>query len=77
MKSNIGLGLRRLSAVFWGFVGLLGVMSVIAAVTTWLQHRSEADAMTYALIGVCIMALAVGLHKVTCWVIAGFTSTTQ
>lgn len=62
---NFRNGLKRISAVFWGFWGLLDLLiAIYAAKTEPFQ----------GLIGLAILIPIYLLHKLTCWVIAGFFS---
>jgi hypothetical protein len=60
-------GLQRISAVWWGFWGLIGVIVIGAAVI----GASRSPGPTFA-IGAGIVVGAYALHRVTCWVIDGF-----
>lgn len=62
---NIGLGLERISAVWWGFLGLLAGISLLAPF--WKGFDGELFGMGVAgLIGSYLG------HRLTCWVISGF-----
>jgi len=65
---NIRVGLERMSAVWWGFWGLLlGIWAVLLLVT----NREEGALALGAIAALLPVYL---LHKLTCWVIAGFFS---
>lgn len=76
MKSNFALGFRRLSIVFWGMGILVCLLVSVAGVVMAVQHgySSDVEAMLWG--GIAGAAVFVALHKITCWVIAGFTSPT-
>jgi hypothetical protein len=60
-------GLQRLSAVWWGIWGLVGIAVIVLSVT----GNSNSAGATSA-VGAGVVACAYALHRVTCWVIAGF-----
>jgi hypothetical protein len=66
-RMNIRLGLERISAVWWGFWGLLGAIAVGAAVVS--ASNNTAGIFWTGLGG---MVAAYLLHRLTCWVIGGF-----
>ncbi len=59
---NASKGLQRISAVWWGFIGIL---FVAVSSNDW-----KGDAKLYA--PVAILAGAYGLHWLTCWIVKGF-----
>jgi hypothetical protein len=65
-------GLQRLSAVWWGLWGLVGAIVIVAALVGGGAHPWGG-----AGIGAAIVACAYALHRVTCWVIAGFFAPTS
>lgn len=72
---NWGEGLKRISAVFWGVVALLGVWAGIA---TLLAQSTQVEVLV---LGIAAAALAYPAHKYSCklvaWVVEGFTSPRQ
>ena len=72
---NWRLGLRRISATWWSFCG---VMAVGLTIILSLDHARE-QGMAYAsgygvVVGGFLLGLIVLAHKVTCWIIEGFFS---
>lgn len=61
-------GLRRVSAVFWGFWGLIATLLIVGG---WLgiliSHNNSDDLWLYVM-----AAASFVLHRLTCWVIDGF-----
>lgn len=72
---NIRRGLQRISAVFWGAVTLLGLGVTGALMSDAYRRPNMQQVAEIGLIGFCIsLAVGYGLHRLTCWVIAGFAS---
>ena len=61
---NIQRGLERVSAAWWGFWGLLCL--VLSALS--LSKGQLEEGLGLAAFGAAVYAL----HRVTCWIIAGF-----
>lgn len=59
-------GLKRISLAFWGLFMLFGAMAAAGGIV-----RQDYDILGGGIFG---MAIAYGLHRVTCWIIDGFTS---
>jgi hypothetical protein len=67
-------GLQRISAVWWSAWGLLLAVFCIAALSSGFGGGSSSD-LAGGLIGLVVgLPIVYGLHKLTCWVIAGFIS---
>lgn len=64
---NIRTGLERISAVWWGFWGLLGAIAMGAAV-----FGASNNFVGVFGTGIGGMVAAYLLHRLTCWVISGF-----
>lgn len=62
-------GLRRVSAVFWGF---WVVFLLIMAVASLITGNRTVEGVGTALPAFIAAALAYGAHRLTCWVIDGF-----
>lgn len=70
-------GLRRLSAVFWGFWALVAVVFVIAICSDYVRSEGFAYALGYGTaVGGFLVGIIVLAHRLTCWVIGGFFRTT-
>ncbi|MDR6536982.1 hypothetical protein [Variovorax soli] len=65
---NWNLGLRRLSAVVWSVVGFFGLLLV------QLVWHVQEEAVSFLVGVVVVVSIAVAMHRVTSWVINGFTS---
>lgn len=68
---NWRLGLHRISAVFWGWWGLVALF-----VGSVILYQNGSGSETAEMVGMCIAAVAgcyIG-HRLTCWVVDGFTS---
>ena len=59
---NFGRRLKRVSAAFWGLVGLFGALLLSA------QSADRNWPMFFSVLGV-----AFALHRVTCWIVNGFS----
>lgn len=66
---NAQLGLERLSAVWWGFWGLLGAVATIGAPFTEASDKWQISGL-----GAGVLVTTLIAHKITCWVLAGFFS---
>lgn len=65
---NIRLGLERISAVWWGFWGLLAGTMLLA----FLFKTDVTDRWEMAGMGAAGLVGAYLAHRLTCWVIGGF-----
>lgn len=63
---NIQLGLQRVSAVWWGLWGLLGLVIFGAGIFGQPQSLAHVGG------GFCAMVVAYIAHRVTCWIVTGF-----
>lgn len=70
MGMNIRLGLERISAVWWGFWGLLAAAMVV--VPLFVDTGDKLAVIGSGVLGLVFTYLA---HRLTCWVIAGFYTT--
>lgn len=71
---NFYLGLRRVSAVFWGFIALLLFFSVLGATAASGADRDDiwrflGGATVSLLIAIAFFKL---MHGITKWILAGF-----
>lgn len=65
---NLQNGFERVSAVWWGFWGLLALAVLAAAILIpWASDRG-----VLAGLGLAGIVAAYVAHRITCWVIAGF-----
>lgn len=72
---NIRRGLQRISAVWWSLVFLFGMAGASAVAYDKFRANNTGGGVEALFIGlVAASVVALGLHKVTCWVIAGFAS---
>lgn len=67
---NVQRGLERVSAVWWGFWGLLCVVGIGVAIFTE-PGGGKAAVFFGSLAGGVAVYVA---HRITCWVVAGFCS---
>lgn len=63
---NFQIGLERVSAVWWGLWGLVGLVVFGAGIFGQPQSLAQVGA------GFGIMVVAYILHRITRWVVAGF-----
>ncbi len=63
---NIQLGLERISAVWWGFWGLMAVGVLASAVF------SPGDRLLFLGMGTGGIVVAYVAHRLTCWFVSGF-----
>lgn len=73
---NIRRGLQRISAVFWGAATLFGLVLTGALMSDAYRRPDIQQMAEIGLLGFSVsLAVGYGLHRLTCWVIAGFAST--
>jgi hypothetical protein len=63
---NIQRGLERMSAVWWGFWGLLAMGALVAGL---ISRGADKE---LAALGAGGAIAAYVAHRITCWVVAGF-----
>lgn len=66
---NIQLGLQRISAVWWGFWGLLAFVAMVGSPFTQASDKWQISGAALAALVAIYLA-----HRVTCWIVAGFFS---
>lgn len=64
-------GLHRVSAVFWGFWGILAI--TFAAVGIF-QGMSMSDGPLLVGLSLAALVFCYVAHRITCWLVNGFTS---
>ena len=74
-NKNWGEGLRRVSAVIFGVLGVLGFGFGLGAAITWFNKNSS-EVLAGLLFASLSPVFAVGLHNLLCrtvsWVVEGF-----
>jgi hypothetical protein len=65
---NIQQGLERISAVWWGFWGLLAASMMGVAVFAY----PAGGRVEVFLLGIGGAVAAYAAHRITCWIVAGF-----
>lgn len=68
-EGGLALGLKRLSLVWWSFVALCATL-MLAVVINDNYARNMGSEAGYA---VLTLGVPYGLHRLTCWVIDGFS----
>lgn len=64
-------GLERVSVIWWGFWVLVAIgVAIGGMVMSATGYQQQGRGMILG--GIAGAAVAVALHKLTCWVIAGF-----
>jgi membrane-associated phospholipid phosphatase len=60
-------GLQRISAVWWGFWGLLAGLAMFGSPFTQASDKWDIAGM-----GAAGLVAAYIAHRITCWIVAGF-----
>lgn len=68
--ANVQRGLERVSAVWWGWWGLLAGILLVSVLFKW----EVSDRWEIVGIGLGGVIGAYVAHRVTCWILAGFFS---